>query len=143
MKKRYIPLFAVLVLCGFSCTSQKPAVSHVVLFWLKEPGDQAAIDRIIETSNSFKAIPGVKRVMAGRPLPSTRPVVDSSFDVALVMEFADEAALHAYEVHPDHQRAVREVLRPLAGKIVVYDVQRGSAGGKRNAGAATTASASR
>ena len=49
-------------------------------------------------------------------------MVDDSFDVGLAMTFNDEAALHAYETHPQHVKAVTEVLRPLAGKTVVYDI---------------------
>src|SRR5688500_12404699 len=77
-------------------------ITHIVLLWLKQPGDAAAIDKIIKTSREFTKIPGVVSVRAGRPLPSTRPVVDSTFDVGLSMTFTDAAALNAYEVHPQH-----------------------------------------
>ena len=102
-------------------------VTHVVLLWLKQPGDEAAIKRITETSREFRQIPGVLAVRVGRPLPSTRPVVDSSFDVGLAMSFADETALQAYETHPQHVKAVREVLRPLAARIQVYDIREADA----------------
>jgi hypothetical protein len=111
-------------------------VTHIVLMWLKTPGDAAAIEKIIKTSREFAAIPGVVSVRVGRPLPSTRPVVDSSFDVGLAMQFNDPAALAAYEVHPQHVKAVREVLRPLAAKIQVYDIREAD---MKAAGAATTA----
>ncbi len=111
-------------------------ITHVVLLWLKTPGDAAAIEKIIKTSREFAAIPGVVSVRVGRPLPSTRPVVDSSFDVGLAMQFNDPAALAAYEVHPQHVKAVREVLRPLAAKIQVYDIREAD---MKAAGAATTA----
>ena len=96
-------------------------VTHVVLVWLKTPGNAAARTKIIETSKTFATIPGVVRVTSGTALPSTRPVVDSSYDVAVVMTFEDEAALRAYDGHPTHKKAVEEVLRPLAGKILIYD----------------------
>lgn len=102
-------------------------VAHVVLLWLKTPGDAAAIDKIIQTSREFRQIPGVISIKAGRPIPSTRPVVDSSYDVGLVMMFADEAALQAYETHPQHVKAVHEVLRPLAAKFQVYDIKEADA----------------
>ena len=56
-------------------------------------------------------------------MPSTRPVVDSSFDLAVLIAFEDEAALRAYDAHPTHKRAVEGVLRPLVGKFVIYDVK--------------------
>jgi hypothetical protein len=60
-------------------------------------------------------------VSAGTTLPSTRPAVDSSFDVAVVMTFRDESALRAYDAHPSHKKAVDEVLRPLVARLVIYD----------------------
>jgi hypothetical protein len=100
----------------------RATLSHVVLCWLKEPGDAAQRQRLIETSKTFRELPGVVSVDVGEAIPSTRPVVDSSFDVALVMRFEDRAALQAYETHPKHQKAVNEVLRPLTSRILVYDV---------------------
>jgi len=109
--------------------SHAGGITHVVLLWLKTPGDRAAIEKIIATSRQFTSIPGVMNVRVGRPLASTRPVVDATFDVGLTMSFRDEAALHAYETHPQHVKAVTEVLRPLAGKILVYDIKEADAGG--------------
>ena len=103
--------------------SAKPraTITHVVLCWLKTPGDEAGRQKIIETSKTFASIPGVVSVTSGRVLPSTRPVVDSSYDVGMVITFTDEAALRAYDGHPTHRKAVDEVLKPLVGKFVVYD----------------------
>jgi hypothetical protein len=92
-----------------------------VLCWLKTPGDEAGRQKIIETSKRFESIPGVVSVTSGRVLPSTRPVVDSSYDVGILITFTDEAALRAYDGHPTHRKAVDEVLKPLVGKFVVYD----------------------
>jgi hypothetical protein len=41
------------------------------------------------------------------------------------MTFKSESALREYERHPAHQRAVAEVLRPLAKRIVIYDFTNG------------------
>ena len=100
-------------------------VEHIVLCWLKTPGDEAARRRVIDESKAFAGvIPGLLDVSAGAPLPSTRPAVDSSFDVAVVMTFEDEASLRAYDSHPRHKKAVDEVLRPLVARLVIYDVSK-------------------
>lgn len=98
-----------------------PRVHHVVVCWLTQPGDAAARRRIIEASEAFAAIPGVLEVSAGEPVASDRPIVDDSFDVAITMTFANQAALDAYLAHPDHRRANAEVLAPLVKKVIVYD----------------------
>jgi hypothetical protein len=97
-------------------------VTHVVLCWLNQPGDAAARQKLIDASHTFADIPGVAAISAGTPLPSTRPVVDSSFDVGVMIEFVSEDALRAYEQHPIHQKAVAEVLRPLTKRLVIYDI---------------------
>lgn len=118
----------VLVL-GLGCC-QHPApmgvdgrVTHVVVFYLKQPGDEAARRKFIESAHALSSIPGVLDVHVGTTLPSTRPVVDASFDVAVVMHFADEASLRNYAVHPDHVRVVNELIKPLVDHYRVYDLR--------------------
>ena len=102
---------------------ERGTVEHVVVCWLKTPGDASARQRVIDESKAFVGvIPGLLDVSAGTALPSTRPAVDSSFDVVVVMTFRDESALRAYDVHPRHKKAVDEVLRPLVARLVIYDV---------------------
>jgi hypothetical protein len=98
-------------------------VSHVVLCWLKEPGDRQQQNELIAVSKSFREIPGVERVTAGRPVPSTRPVVDSTFDVGIVIQFKDEGALADYEKHWRHRWAVEHTLKPLVARYVIYDIR--------------------
>ena len=95
--------------------------THVVMCWLKEPGSADARRQLIERSKTFTQIPGIKSVSVGPPLPSTRPVVDSSFDVGIVMHFESEQALRNYDHNPIHQQAVKEVLQPLVKQLVIYD----------------------
>lgn len=96
-------------------------VCHIVLCWLKEPGDSEGRDKIIETSKHFSEIPGVLSVRTGQVLPSEREIVDSSFDVAIVLWFRNKEEMSEYLVHPAHKKAVKDVLQPLVKKIVVYD----------------------
>lgn len=96
-------------------------VQHIVICWLKQPGDPMARAQLIGTSLAFKDLPGVVEVTAGTALPGGRDVVDASFDVAIVMTFRDEAALRAYERHPVHKKAVQEILLPLVERHIIYD----------------------
>jgi hypothetical protein len=101
--------------------SREDPIDHVVIVWLKEPGNDAQRQQMIDRSKTFTQIPGVQRVSVGTALPSTRPVVDSSYDVALVIRFANEQALRDYDQHPIHRKAVQELLAPLAARFVIYD----------------------
>jgi hypothetical protein len=115
----------VLVTMAGGCASAPPspryAVHHVVICWLKEPGNPAAMEELVRVSKRFVEIPGVVSVSAGPTLPSDRPVVDSSYDVGILIVLQDEAALQTYLEHPIHRQALRETLQPLVDRIVVYD----------------------
>lgn len=117
-----IALFLATAGCQGMSGRREGQVNHLVICWLKQPGDEKSRQELIDASKSFeKTIPGVVRVTAGYPLPSTRPVVDSSYDVGIVMIFRDEAALRVFEHHPAHMEAVDKTLKPLVQRFVVYD----------------------
>ena len=113
-------LFCTLLLTGCQ-TAPRGGVTHVVVFWLKDPGNAAHRAEIIRTSESFRKIPGVLSVKAGQCLPSPRPMVDSSFDVALAMEFANRAEMQKYLDDPRHRESTVAVLKPLVRRITAYD----------------------
>jgi len=117
--------FALSILMSACAEIPKPTdeakVYHVVLCWLKEPGNAEARQQIIDVSRSFKSIPGVIAVKAGPSIPSNRAIVDDSFDVGILLTFPDRQAMNAYLAHPDHKQAVQNVLKPLVRKIIVYD----------------------
>ncbi len=121
------------VLTSTSCSSlqfganaaqaPKGAVSHAVFFWLKRPQDASQRQQVEDALQRLRALPQVRSLSVGSALPSDRPVVDDSFDVGMVVEFANASDLHAYEAHPDHLKEVHGVLLPLTKKVQVYDIQ--------------------
>ena len=102
---------------------QDGALQHVVLVWLKDAGNAEQRARIIEVSKSFRDIPGVLDVQAGKAVASERDIVDDSFDVGILVVVPDERRLAEYLAHPIHQRAKNDVLLPLVEKILVYDIR--------------------
>jgi hypothetical protein len=110
-----------------------PSVGHVVVCWLKNPGNAHDRQELLLVSKSFEGkIPGLINVAVGPVLRSTRPSVDSSFDVAIVMTFKDAYALDAYTKSPLHLHAVQNTLKPLVARYVVYDfVDEGKRGHQR------------
>lgn len=103
-----------------SLTNER-TLNHVVLCWLKDSGNAEQRQQIIAVSQSFKDIPGVLNVKAGEAIPSTRKIVDDTFDVAILITVANEEDLANYLTHPIHKKATEEVLPPLIEKILVYD----------------------
>ena len=98
-------------------------IVHVVLVWLKEPGNSEHRAKVIDATRRFSDIPGVTEIRVGEPVPSQRSTVDSSYDVGLYMIFSSREALDMYLAHPAHKNAQRSVLRPLVRKVIVYDFE--------------------
>ena len=107
--------------CAGLGTRHDGALQHVVLVWLKEPGNVEHRNKVIEASQSFRDIPGVIRVQVGKAIPSDRDIVDDSFDVGILVGVPDERRLQHYLDPPIHQKAKNDVLLPLVEKILVYD----------------------
>jgi hypothetical protein len=105
------------------CVADEPRpVEHVVIVWLKDSGNIEQRARILDESAVLQEIPGVVSIKSGQVIASERSIVDSSFDVALIVSFTDRAALDAYLVHPAHVKLVEETLKPLVARIQVYDL---------------------
>lgn len=95
--------------------------SHVVIFWTHADQPKAA-DELVEGMNTYlKPIPGVIQFHVGRMVPSTRPVVEQSYQVALNLVFPDKKAQDDYQVHPLHIEFVEKVFKRVCAKVVVYD----------------------
>ena len=112
--------------CSGCVTASKPAAAgkiyHVGLVWLKEPGNATHRQKIVTAAHAFaREIPEVQFLSVGQSPPSPSPYVDDSFDVCVVMQFADKAAMERYNQHPVHQKAAQEAFLPLSKKILFYD----------------------
>ena len=107
--------------CAGLGTRHDGALQHLVLIWLKDAGNAEQRARIIEASKSFRDIPGVLDVQAGKAVASERDIVDDSFDVGILVVVPDDRRLREYLAHPIHQRVKNDVLLPLVEKILVYD----------------------
>jgi hypothetical protein len=101
--------------------SSEHRVHHVVLCWLKEPGNSAQRKQLIKQTRLLRRIPGVRELRVGESIASDRAIVDDSFDIGIVMTFDNEADMNWYLQHPQHRWAVKEHILPLTRKILVYD----------------------
>lgn len=129
MRRTYTYIcMSVLFLLSSACTttslveSHDPQVIHVVLIWLHDPGNPEHIKQVIDASYQLKEIPGIQEISVGTSTSSEREIVDDSFDVGVYMKFNSAADMEGYLVHTKHKQVVKTVIRPLADKIVVYDI---------------------
>jgi hypothetical protein len=95
--------------------------SHVVIFWT-DPANPTAADELLAGCEKYlRPIPGVITYHAGKMVPSHRPVVDQSYQIALNLVFPDKKAQDDYQVHPLHIEFVEKVFKRVCKKVVVYD----------------------
>jgi hypothetical protein len=119
-------LAAALIVATLYIHASSPAeagVVHVVLVWLKEPGNPAHRQHIIEVTRTFAELPGVVAVRVGEPVLSDREIVDDSFDVGLYLTFANADDMRAYLIDERHQAAVQEIFMPLSERYIAYDFE--------------------
>ena len=110
----------------FLCTSTAKVFSenqvvHIVLIWLKEPGNEQHITQVIEATLQLKEIEEVNELRIGKSVDSDRDIVDDSFDIGLYMLFDDQEAMQRYLAHPKHKKIVKKSIKPLSKRIRVHD----------------------
>jgi len=97
--------------------------SHVVIFWTDPKNSNAASALAAGAEKYLKPIPGILSFHVGKMMPSHRPVVDHSYQLALHISFADKKTQDAYQVHPLHLEFVEKAFKPNCVRCVVYDFE--------------------
>lgn len=98
-------------------------VNHVILLWLKDPGNLKQQQQIIDATRSLEKIPGVINIRVGTVMPSERSIVDDSFNIGIHMLFTDKSAMQQYVSHPEHTKTVSSAIMPFVEKILIYDFE--------------------
>ena len=115
-------LFIGLLLTAYlSHAKEDLRVSHVVVVWLKEPGNAQMREQFVMVSRALEAVPGVVSRHVSAVIPSERPKVDDTFDVAVTVTFENAQALKKYMQSQKHKNMLKNQLKPLVNRIVVYN----------------------
>jgi len=96
-----------------SFDTEKTMIRHIVMWKLKEQAEGATrAENAVKLKEKLEGcrsiVPGILHLEAG----IAKPGLESSYDVVLVSDFADKAALDAYQIHPTH-----EALKAFVGKV--------------------------
>ncbi|WP_051906447.1 Dabb family protein [Methylomarinum vadi] len=126
MKKRSLSLLvwlaAMLLFPTHNAVAESDGkISHVVLVWLKESGNQQIRHEFVQASQQLNGLPGVVNRHVGVVVPSDRVIVDDTFDVAITVTLENKKALQAYIQHPKHKKILEQQLKPLVNRVVAYD----------------------
>lgn len=79
-------------------------IRHIVMWKLKDTAEGATLaDNALKLKEKLEGcrhiVPGILALDVG----IAKPGLDSTYDVVLVSDFTDKAALDAYQVHPTHE----------------------------------------
>ncbi len=98
---------------------------HLVIIWLKQPGDATVRQQYIDASKPLANLPGVLSYQVGVPATIKRShanaSLDESYDVAIASVFESPQAYEAFLKNPQYAQIAQGVLRPLVEKYQVYD----------------------
>jgi hypothetical protein len=101
----------------------KKVLVHQVYFWLKKDLTDAQKATFDKGLKSLLQIKTIKYGDVGKPGATTpRPVIDSSYDYALLTVFEDVKAHDSYQIDPIHEQFVKDC-KEMWEKVVVYDAQ--------------------
>ena len=122
-----VPIFLICLTLFLSSSSVQAAnarsgrVTHVMLFWLKRPGNDDDQNVLLRGLRNLRRVRGVNDVRVGRPLPVDRPGLEQSFDLGAVVIFRDREALEKFERDPRRRGALDAMLQPLLRRYIVYN----------------------
>src|SRR5213082_3423971 len=122
-----VAMFLTCIALSFASTGAQAAaarsgqVTHVMLFWLKRPGNVDDQNFLRRALRSLRRVRGVNDVRVGRSLPVARPGLEQSFDLGVVMIFRDREALEKFERDQRREQAIDAMLRPLVRQYTVYN----------------------
>nr|WP_239483043.1 Dabb family protein [Paraburkholderia sp. C35] len=98
-------------------------IRHIVMWKLKDGEGRTLAENASVLKEKLEAcrtaVPGILHLEVGIATPG----LDSTYDVVLVSDFTDKAALEAYQIHPAHLE-VKAFLGPIreARQAVDYEL---------------------
>lgn len=93
---------------------------HHVFFWLKEPNNPEARGQFEKGLQQLITVSKIQSSNIGKPVESSREVVDDSFTYSYVAFFRNQEDQNSYQNHPVHLKFVEDC-QHLWGKVVVYN----------------------
>jgi diphthamide synthase (EF-2-diphthine--ammonia ligase) len=95
-------------------------IEHLVLFQWQEQASDDEIEAVIEALRGLKErIPGIVELSCGENFSER----SQGFQHGLVVRLKDRAALEAYFPHPEHQKIVQNLIKPILAQIISVDYE--------------------
>ena len=115
----FLLFFSFSSYAGTGASNQK--ITHVIIVWLKKPGDAMQRQRFVDASRKLNNLPGILNRHVGVFKPGHGHGQENSFDVAVSVTLESQQAMDAYMNSPVHQQIIKKQLAPLVRKMVTYN----------------------
>lgn len=96
---------------------------HSVYIWFKEDVTEEQRAQMYADTEELRSIDVVKALYTGKPAATDRPIVERSYDYAIIVHFEDLTGHDAYQQHPVHL-ALLENHSSLWKKVMITDVEK-------------------
>jgi Stress responsive A/B Barrel Domain len=106
---------------GQAASTRSGQVTHVMLFWLKRPGNVNDQDLLLRGLRTLRRVRGMSEMRIGRAMPMDGSGSDRSFDLGAIAVFRDRQALEKFERDPRHRGALDAAVQSLVRRYIVYD----------------------
>lgn len=93
---------------------------HHVYFWLKNAGNAADRDKLVEGLQKLSKVATIKNSHIGKPADTDRSVIDRSYAVSWLVIFDNADDQASYQTDPIHLKFVEDYSH-LWQKVIVYD----------------------
>ena len=95
---------------------------HSVYFWFKEDVTEAQLATFYADTEKLRDIEVVKAMYTGKASSTDRPIVERSYDFAVIVHFEDLAGHDAYQKDPIHLELL-EKHASLWERVMITDVE--------------------
>ena len=82
----------------------KSGFIHMVFFWLKDKSEASIKAFIKDTEEFISQIEEVDSYLIGTPADTTRPIIERSYTIGLIVEFKSKKEHDIYQDHPIHKK---------------------------------------
>lgn len=95
------------------------AIRHIVMWKLQAESVEDKARDAAELATRLEALVPLIDEIQALSVENNCAYPDANYDVALIADFADVAALERYQVHPDHQAVVGFVRSVVSGRAAI------------------------
>ena len=115
-------LIAVTASLGTSPATTPMTFIHHVLFWAKNPGNEAEKTQLFKALKSLGTLPMIQSAHVGKPIVTDfdKPVTEASYSFSVVLVFDSAEKEKEYLYHPLHKKFIDDN-NHLWGKVQVID----------------------